>query len=116
LSEGIFSIPNKVWQFERPWPFSSTRWNARKEALCMKNMAKADRPKSATAMLPLRPFRGSGKPVQTERKTCQQRRQQNHPYGESSFRPFGNPQNLLLLESLEEWPKVTAILASAGAP
>jgi hypothetical protein len=34
----------------------------------MKNMAKADRPKSATAMLPLRPFRGSGKPVQTERK------------------------------------------------
>src|SRR5208283_2190042 len=31
----------------------------------MKNMAKADRPKSATAMLPLRPLRGSGNAAQT---------------------------------------------------
>ena len=23
--EGIFSIPNRVWQFDRPWPFSSFR-------------------------------------------------------------------------------------------
>jgi hypothetical protein len=34
----------------------------------MKNMAKADRPKSATAILPPRPFRGSGMAAQTARK------------------------------------------------
>ena len=32
----------------------------------MKNMAKADRPKSAMAMLPLRPLRGSGNAAQTD--------------------------------------------------
>jgi hypothetical protein len=31
-------------------------------------MAKAERPKSATSILPLRPFRESGKPAQTARK------------------------------------------------
>src|SRR5208283_48244 len=31
----------------------------------MKNMAKADRPKSAMAILPLRPLRGSGNAAQT---------------------------------------------------
>ena len=35
------------------------------DALCMKNMAKADRPKSAMAMLPPRPLRGSGTAAQT---------------------------------------------------
>jgi hypothetical protein len=34
LSEGIFSTPNKLWQFERPWPFSSARWKERKEGNC----------------------------------------------------------------------------------
>jgi hypothetical protein len=43
LSEGIFPIPNRVWQFERPWPFSRVRWNARNEALGMKNSANAER-------------------------------------------------------------------------
>ena len=33
--------------------------------LCMKNIAKADKPKSAMAILPPRPFRGSGKAAQT---------------------------------------------------
>jgi hypothetical protein len=36
LSEGILPISNRVSQFERPWPFSKARWNARNEALCMK--------------------------------------------------------------------------------
>ena len=34
------------------------------DALCMKNMENADRPKSAMAILPPRPFRGSGKAAQ----------------------------------------------------
>ncbi len=35
----------------------------------MKNIAKADRPKSAIAILPPRPFRGSGKAAQTAFKS-----------------------------------------------
>src|SRR5271155_2158603 len=35
----------------------------------MKNIANADRPKSATAMLPPRPFRGSRKVAQTARNS-----------------------------------------------
>src|SRR5271163_288087 len=54
--------------FSRPWPFSRVRWNDRNDALCMKNRAKAARPKSVIAILPLRPFRGSGKVAQTARK------------------------------------------------
>jgi hypothetical protein len=44
-----------------------SRWNARNEALCLKNRANAEGPKSAIAMLPRRPFRASGEPVQTVR-------------------------------------------------
>src|SRR6266567_236599 len=36
----------------------------------MKNIAKADRPKSAIAILPPRPFRGSGKVAQTAFKSA----------------------------------------------
>jgi hypothetical protein len=36
----------------------------------MKNIAKADKPKSAMAILPPRPFRGSGKAVQTAFKSA----------------------------------------------
>ncbi len=61
----MFSIPNTVWQFERPRPRSSVRWNDRNDALCMKTMANADNPKSATAILPPRPLRGSGSAAQT---------------------------------------------------
>jgi hypothetical protein len=43
-------LPGRLQQIERGVPGE--------EALCMKNMAKADRPKSATAILPSRPFRG----------------------------------------------------------
>src|SRR5208337_1851827 len=64
-SDGIFSIPNKVWQFDRPWPLSSVRWKDTNDALCMKNMANAAKPKSAMAILPLRPLRGSGNAAQT---------------------------------------------------
>jgi hypothetical protein len=60
-------IPNKLSQFERPWPFSRARWNAKNDALCMKNRANAESPKSATAMLPPRPFRVSGKVAHTAR-------------------------------------------------
>ena len=56
---------NKVWALERPWPFSSARWKERKDALCMKNIAKADSPKSAMEILPPRPLRGSGKAAHT---------------------------------------------------
>src|SRR5208282_4313103 len=58
-------MPNRVWQFERPCPFSSVRWKDRNDAHCMKNMANAGRPKSAMAILPLRPLRGSGNAAQT---------------------------------------------------
>src|SRR3984957_15936251 len=58
-------MPNNVRQLEWPWPFSIVRWEARNDALCMKNIANADRPKSVAAMLPPRPFRGSGKVAQT---------------------------------------------------
>jgi hypothetical protein len=69
MSEGMRSIPNRVRQFDRPWPLSRARWNARNDALCIKNSAKADIPKSAIAMLPRRPFRGSGRPPRTKATT-----------------------------------------------
>src|SRR5467141_696687 len=56
----MYSIPNKVWQFVRLCPFSSARWWAKKDSLCVKNIENADKPKSAIAMLPPRPCRVSG--------------------------------------------------------
>jgi hypothetical protein len=70
----------------------------------MKNIAKADSPKSAMAILPQRRFRRSGKAAQTV-QTRQKGWQQPPPYCESFFQQFGNPQNqarMLLLELLQE--------------
>ena len=48
LSVGIFSMPNKVWQFDVPCPCSSRRfWWDKNDSLCMKNKENAESPISA---------------------------------------------------------------------
>jgi hypothetical protein len=37
MSDGIFSMPNRLCQFDRLWPFSNAHWKDRKEALYLKN-------------------------------------------------------------------------------
>ncbi len=46
LSLGIFEMPNRLAQLERPWPASNCRWCARNDGLCMKNTEKAAMPMS----------------------------------------------------------------------
>jgi hypothetical protein len=65
--------------------FSRVRWNDRSDALCMKNRANAARPKSAIAILPLRPFGESAKVAHTARKPAR-KDGKSHPNGESLLR------------------------------
>ena len=62
-------MPNKLWQFDRPWPWprSSARWCARNDGLPVKNSENADRPMSAMLSSPSRrsPVRRSARPAQT---------------------------------------------------
>ena len=52
----------------------------------MKNIAKADSPKSAMAMLPLRPLRGSGNAAQTAFRPDRSDRKISIPSDELFFR------------------------------
>src|SRR5580658_383907 len=96
-------MPNNGRQLERPWPYSIVRWWARNDALCMKNIANADRPKSVGRNVPPRPFRRSGKVAQT---ACNSDRREgksciptlNQTFADSRILKF---QNFLLLELLE---------------
>src|SRR4030088_2724573 len=92
------------------------RWKDRKDALCMKNIENADRPKSAIAIFPPRPFRGSGKVAQMAFKPARRDGKSfipmvDHFFGDSGISKF---KNSLLLELLDQWRVCFEKSAPAG--
>jgi hypothetical protein len=74
-------IPNRLWQFDVPWPRSNAFWRAKKEGHCMKNVENAARPMSPIAYTVFLPRRRSGKVAQRALKPAM---------SDSSTTPSGN--------------------------
>src|SRR5271156_3994016 len=83
------SIPNRVWQFERPCPIPSQicRWCDRNEGHCIRNGENPARPMSRIVNCVFLPCRLSAKPAQVRPDTIDQIIEKAHRIVESELEP-----------------------------